>query len=127
MKPIVWQNQLNTQAVELKQPVFEIDDTDPIDQQIITALRGIYDPEISVNIYDLGLIYQIDINAEHEVAIQMTLTSPACPVAGQLPAQVESVVGALQPVNSVQVELVWQPPWSREMMSEEARLTLGLL
>lgn len=127
MKPIVWQNQLNTQTLELKQPEFEINEDDPLEQQVITALRGIYDPEISVNIYDLGLIYDIDINPDNDVHIKMTLTAPACPVAGQFPRQVESVLESLQLVHSAQVELVWQPPWSREMMSDEARLTLGLL
>ena len=79
-----------------------------------------------MNIYDLGLIYSIDINEQCEVDVKMTLTAPACPVAGTLPGQVESVIRSLDGVTDAKVELVWDPPWSKEMMSDEARLSLGL-
>jgi len=95
-------------------------------EAIEEALRGVYDPEISVNIYDLGLIYRLEQDEEGNVSIDMTLTSPMCPVAGTLPQEVANAAAALDGVGRVQVRLVWDPPWSREMMSEEARLALDL-
>ena len=100
---------------------------DELLQQIIAALRTVHDPEISTNIYDLGLIYTIDAVGNSDIAIKMTLTAPGCPVAGILPGQVERAVEGVDGVNRCHVELVWDPPWSREMMSEEARLELGML
>lgn len=94
--------------------------------QVIQALRLVYDPEIPVNIYELGLIYGIDIDAENNVGIRMTLTSPACPVAGSLPGEVDCRVRTVPGVKSVNVELVWEPPWDMTMMSESARLQLNL-
>jgi FeS assembly SUF system protein len=125
-KPINFRRDIADNSLELKEPEFEINPDDPLDEQIKTAIRGIYDPEISVNIYDLGLIYNIDINDDAEVHVQMTLTAPACPVAGTLPGQVESVIKSLDGVKDATVELVWDPPWSKDMMSDEAKLTLGL-
>ena len=94
---------------------------------VIEALRGIRDPEIPVNIYDLGLIYRLDIDDDGNVAIRMTLTTPACPVAGSMPGQVECAVREVPGVRSVQVELVWDPPWSRDRLDDFTRLELGLL
>ena len=94
--------------------------------QIILALKGVFDPEIPVNIYDLGLIYDIQINSELEVHIQMTLTSPGCPVAQTFPGTVETAVNQVEGVNSTEVELIWEPPWTQERMSEAARLELGM-
>ena len=125
-KPVTFQRDISNMSLQLKDPEFEINPDDPLDEQIVTAIRGIYDPEISVNIYDLGLIYNIDISDSGVVAIKMTLTAPACPVAGALPKQVEDVVKSLDGVADANVELVWDPPWSKEMMSDEAKLTLGL-
>lgn len=99
----------------------------PLKERVIAALRTLYDPEIPVNIYDLGLIYEIGINERSEVSVTMTLTAPACPVAGSLPAQVEATVRAVDGVRAARVELVWDPPWSQERMSDEAKLELGLL
>jgi FeS assembly SUF system protein len=96
-------------------------------ERIIAALRTVYDPEISTNIYNLGLIYAIDEIEDTEIAIRMTLTSPGCPVAGILPGQVARAVEGVEGVSRCHVELVWDPPWSREMMSEEAQLELGML
>lgn len=96
-------------------------------QSIIAAIRTIYDPEIPVNIYDLGLIYSLQIDRTGAVQVQMTLTAPACPVAGSLPAEVERTIQQVPGVDSVQVELVWDPPWSAQRMSEAARLELGIL
>jgi FeS assembly SUF system protein len=98
-----------------------------IEEKVVTALRTIYDPEIPVNIYDLGLIYAIQVDPDAKVHIKMTLTAPACPVAGQLVAEVEAKVEGLDEVPWAEVELVWDPPWAREMMSEAAQLELGLL
>lgn len=94
---------------------------------IIDALKKVYDPEIPVNIYDLGLIYQILINPQGAVKIQMTLTSPGCPVAQSFPGIVENVVHNVPGVSKAQVELVWDPPWSSENMSTAAKLHLGIL
>ncbi len=94
---------------------------------VIDALRNIHDPEIPVNIYDLGLIYDIDVDDDGRAAIRMTLTAPACPVAGILPGQVEQAAKAVEGISDATVELVWDPPWSQERMSEEARLQLGML
>jgi len=96
-------------------------------QQIIEALSSIYDPEIPVNIYELGLIYDIQIDASNNVDVKMTLTSPGCPVAGTLPPEVERKVAEVQGVNSARVELVWDPPYNMHMMSEAAQLQLGLM
>ena len=99
-----------------------------IEEKVIDALKLVYDPEIPVNIYDLGLIYRIDVDdATGGVDIRMTLTAPGCPVAGQIIADVQRRVEAIPEVPRGDVELVWDPPWSREMMSEAAQLELGLL
>ena len=99
---------------------------DTLESRIIAAIRTVYDPEIPVNIYDLGLIYGLDIDADAAVSVRMTLTAPGCPVAGILPDQVASAVRAVDGVTDAHVELVWDPPWSQDCMSDEARLTLGL-
>lgn len=104
----------------------EIDGDGSLQHRIISAMRSVYDPEISLNIYDLGLIYNIDINAEREVIIDMTLTAPACPVAGILPGQVEAAVKQVDGVRDAHVRLVWDPPWSRERISDEGKLAMGL-
>lgn len=96
-------------------------------EQVIEALRDIYDPEIPVNIYDLGLIYEVEISPEHHVRILMTLTTPHCPVAESMPGEVELRVGAVPGVGDAEVELVWDPPWDPRKMSDEARLELGML
>ena len=99
---------------------------DEIKQQVIDAVKLVYDPEIPVNIYDLGLIYSIDIRADYHVKIQMTLTSPNCPEAQSLPGMVELAVKDVPGVVDASVEIVWEPPWSKELMSEEAKYLLNL-
>ncbi len=101
--------------------------SEELKQQIIEVLQTVYDPEIPVNIYEIGLIYGIDIDPSNAVKIQMTLTSPACPVAGTLPGEVESKVAGAEGVSSAQVDLVWDPPWTPAKMSEAAKLQLGML
>jgi FeS assembly SUF system protein len=98
----------------------------PLEEKIVDALRAVYDPELPVNIYDLGLIYSIDISADNRIQVKMTLTAPGCPVAGTLPPEVQRRIETVPGVAGATVELVWQPIWGREMMSEIARLELGL-
>lgn len=93
---------------------------------IIEALRGVYDPEIPVNIYDLGLIYDVKASEAGEVRIEMTLTSPGCPVAGEMPGMVKEAVESVEGVKAVEVELVWDPPWDASKMSEVARIETGM-
>jgi len=102
-------------------------DPQELKERIVTAIRAVYDPEIPVNVYDLGLIYELETTGDGDVKIEMTLTAPACPVAGILPGEVERAVAHVPGVHSAHVELVWDPPWSAERMSEEAKLELGLL
>jgi FeS assembly SUF system protein len=104
----------------------DVPENAPLKEKIIAALRNIYDPELPVNIYDLGLIYEIDIKGR-DVDVVMTLTSPNCPVAGSMPAQVECAIKAIDEVDNVCVELTWDPPWDSEKLSDEVKLTLGLL
>jgi FeS assembly SUF system protein len=103
--------------------------TDPkeLEARVIEKLRTIFDPEIPVNIYDLGLIYALDVSATGEVHVRMTLTAPNCPVAEGFPDMVQDALWLVEGVNEVTVELVWEPPWGSERMSEAARLQLGLL
>jgi FeS assembly SUF system protein len=96
-------------------------------ERIVAALRTVHDPEIPTNIYDLGLIYAIDAVGEADIAIRMTLTAPACPVAGTLPGEVERAVASVEGVDRCKVELVWDPPWNKDLMSDEAKLQLGML
>lgn len=102
-------------------------DTSPVRDRIIEALRTVYDPEIPVNIYEMGLVYDIDVGADGATAIRMTLTSPNCPAAEELPPEVETKARAVEGVTSVVLDLVWDPPWTPEMMSEAARLELGMI
>jgi FeS assembly SUF system protein len=97
-----------------------------LNDAVLEALKSCYDPEIPVNIYELGLIYAIHINEEGKVDIDMTLTSPACPVAGSLPPEVENKVKSIPGVSGCNIRLVWDPPWDMSMMSEEAKLHLNL-
>lgn len=99
----------------------------PLFDASVEAVRSVYDPEIPVNIYDLGLVYTIDINAENEVNVVMTLTAPGCPVAGEMPGWVQEAISGVPGVKTVDVSLVWEPPWGMEMMSDEARLELGFM
>lgn len=101
-------------------------DKEVLRETIITALKTVYDPEIPVNVYDLGLIYQVEITDEAEVFVQMTLTTPGCPVAQTFPGIIEEAVRSVAGVAEAQVELVWDPPWTQDNMSELAKVELGL-
>jgi FeS assembly SUF system protein len=96
-------------------------------EEVIAALKDIFDPEIPVNIYDLGLIYGVDVTADADVAITMTLTTPHCPVAETMPGEIELRVGAIPGVRDAEVVVTWDPPWDASKMSDEARLELGML
>ncbi|WP_108260478.1 SUF system Fe-S cluster assembly protein [Mangrovicoccus ximenensis] len=109
-------------------PLIKPSSTDhPLHEAVVEACRSVYDPEIPVNIYDLGLVYTVEINDENDVNIIMTLTAPGCPVAGDMPGWVADAVEPLPGVKSVNVDLTWNPPWGMEMMSDEARLELGFM
>jgi FeS assembly SUF system protein len=98
-----------------------------IEAQVIESLRSCFDPEIPVNIYELGLVYEVKVSTEGAVTVQMTLTSPHCPAVQSLPAEIESKVRAVDGVTDVKIDLVWDPPWEPSKMSEAARLQLGMM
>ncbi len=102
-------------------------DKNKIEQEVVEELKSIYDPEIPVNIFDLGMIYEINVDDEGIVYVKMTLTAPNCPVAETLPMQVKERLMALPSLRGVSLELVWDPPWNIDMMSDEAKLLLGYL
>ena len=105
----------------------EYNDTNNLGESIVKVLKGIYDPEIPVDIYELGLIYDVMVNTDDEVKILMTLTSPNCPVAESLPKEVEDKIRKIEGIRDVEVEITFDPPWSKDLMSEEAKLELGML
>ena len=102
-------------------------DVNTLGEKIVRVLKTIYDPEIPVDIYELGLIYDVFVNEEHDVKILMTLTTPNCPVAETLPLEVEEKVKSINEVKDAEVEITFDPPWSQDLMSEEAKLELGML
>ena len=109
-------------------PLIEPSSVDhPLYEAICEACRTVHDPEIPVNIYDLGLVYTIEISDENAVNIIMTLTAPGCPVAGEMPGWIADAIAPLPGVKSVDVDLTWEPPWGMDMMSDEARLELGFM
>jgi len=130
-----WLTQLKTKKEKQTEVVMEVNNLKmedkptkiSMEQKIINMLKTIFDPEIPVDIYELGLIYEIKIDENSDVVIEMTLTSPNCPVAESLPVDVENKVEEVHGINSVKVNIVFDPPWDRDMMSEEAKLDLGLL
>ena len=102
-------------------------DTQALGEKIVKVLKSIYDPEIPVDIYELGLIYDVFVNEDNNVKILMTLTTPNCPVTETLPVEVEDKVKSLKMVNDAEVEITFDPPWTQDLMSEEAKLELGML
>jgi len=98
-----------------------------LEQEVIELLKTIYDPEIPVNIYELGLIYKVEITPSFNAIVEMTLTTPACPVAESMPQEVKERIKGIYGINEVFVDLVWEPQWNMDMMSEEAKLQLGML
>ena len=104
----------------------EMEGMSPLQEEILATLKTVYDPEVPVDIYELGLIYNFEVDATGKVDVKMTLTSPACPVAGTLPIEVETRIKAIPGITQCFVDLVWDPPWDRTMMSEAAQLKLNL-
>jgi FeS assembly SUF system protein len=102
-----------------------MDDIPNLEARVIDALKTVYDPEIPVDIYELGLIYGVQITPERDVTVRMTLTSPSCPAAEQIPPEVEQKVAAVDGVRSARAEIVWEPMWTKDLMSEAAKLKLG--
>jgi len=105
----------------------DADEQEALRLGVVEALHTVYDPEIPVDIYELGLIYDINVDPTGDVAIKMTLTAPGCPVAGSMPDMVKDAIGTVDSVGKIDVELVWDPPWDRERMSETAQLALGMI
>ena len=116
-----------TSTVQPTEMATETSDRGEVREKIIDALRTVYDPEIPVNIYDLGLIYDVTVDEEGGATIRMTLTTPMCPAAELLPPEVETKARGVEGVDRVQLDLVWDPPWSPDMMSEAAKLDLGMV
>ena len=115
-------NDFSAQAGALLPPDVPVADN----TKVVEALRTVYDPEIPVNIYDLGLVYRNEIDHSGQVVVEMTLTAPGCPVAGEMPQWVADAVAVVEGVGEVNVCLVWDPPWNQDMMSEDAKLELGM-
>ncbi len=125
--PVMDGLEVETSAGQAKDP--QRDDPAPdikeLDRQVIDVLKTIFDPEIPVNIYDLGLIYKVEVDVEGNVAVQMTLTAPGCPVAESMPVEVAAKIETIPGVVRAKVDIVWEPAWHKDMLSEEAKLTLG--
>jgi FeS assembly SUF system protein len=102
-------------------------DREALKERVVEVMQSIYDPEIPVNIYELGMVYEIEVDEEANAIVSMTLTSPACPVAESLPAEVEMKLNSIDELKSAKVNLVWEPPWTPERMSEGAKLQLGMM
>lgn len=114
------------EPLDLTKPALNAIEKSLLEAEVVEAIRTVYDPEIPVNVYDLGLIYEVNVADDRSVRVVMTLTSPACPVAGILPGEVETMVRSAPGVGEVSVELTWDPPFTIERMSEDVRLMLGL-
>jgi len=116
------------EPIDLSGPIPDLRQATDLRGRVIEALQTCYDPEIPVNIYELGLVYSVDIKEDTgDVSVRMTLTSPACPVAGSLPPEVEAKIRAVPGANKVSVEVVWDPPWTPDKMSEAAKLQLNMM
>lgn len=129
MKQVYFHKKIHADSQQCKSvsdQLVELSDDASLEQKVIAAIRTVYDPEIHVNVYDLGLIYHISINDDADVEVEMTLTAPACPVAEILLAKVVEIIKSVEGVHDAEITLVWDPPWSQECISEAARLELGL-
>lgn len=130
-------SEAHTDTIQRAAAILEQDDEAPqkarleevraLGERIVDQLKTVFDPEIPVNIYDMGLVYRIDVEDDNTVKLEMTLTSPHCPVAETLPPEVEAKVEAVEGVHACEVQIVWDPPWNPSMMSEEAQLELGMV
>ncbi len=125
--PFAFENESAAPATEEVERPQATENDAALVERVLEAMKTVRDPEIPVNLVDLGLIYELIANKDGVVYVEMTLTTPACPVAGALPGQVRDAVAEVEGVNDVRVKLVWSPPWDKERMSEEAKLELGLM
>jgi FeS assembly SUF system protein len=117
-----------TEPIDLSGPIPDLKQATDLKGRVVEILQTCYDPEIPVNIYELGLVYDVDVDeGSGEVKVRMTLTSPACPVAGSLPPEVEAKIRTVPGVSTVSVEVVWEPPWTPEKMSDAAKLQLNMM
>ena len=119
-------DETTAEQVAAAAPALPQEELDRLTADIVAALKTVYDPEIPADIYELGLIYKVDVDANRNVVIDMTLTSPGCPVAGEMPVWVKNAVGAIAGVQDVAVNIVFDPPWDQNRMSDEARLALNM-
>lgn len=122
----MYDDEITVDGITRPVPYMPGTETSPLESQVVDALRTVYDPEIPVNVFELGLIYDLRIDAQGSVRVIMTLTTPGCPVAEELPAGIKRAVLALDGVGEVTIELVWEPIWKPDFMAEESRLQLGL-
>lgn len=125
--PFAFENEMAPPATEEVERPAATENDPTLVERVLEAMKTVRDPEIPVNLVDLGLIYELIANKDGIVYVEMTLTTPSCPVAGALPGQVRDAIAEVDGVNDVRVKLVWSPPWDKERMSEEAKLELGLL
>jgi FeS assembly SUF system protein len=118
---------MNAEALNVETSVLSPEELEEFTQKLITALKTVYDPEIPVDIYELGLIYKVDVGDNKEVSVEMTLTAPGCPVAGEMPGMVQSALEGVDGIGKVTVNMTFDPPWTPERMSEEAKLELNMM
>lgn len=117
---------MNVEPIKIESPALSPEELESFTQKLIAALKTVYDPEIPVDIYELGLIYKVDVADNKDVAVDMTLTAPGCPVAGEMPGMVKSALETVEGIGEVTVNMVFEPPWTPERMSEEAKLELNM-
>jgi len=118
---------MNAEPVHIESSALSAEELETFTQQLIAALKTVYDPEIPVDIYELGLIYKVDVSDDKNVTVDMTLTAPGCPVAGEMPGMVQSALEGVEGIGKVTVNMTFDPPWTPERMSEEAKLELNMM
>jgi FeS assembly SUF system protein len=118
---------MNAEPVHIESSTLSAEELETFTQQLIAALKTVYDPEIPVDIYELGLIYKVDVSDDKNVTVDMTLTAPGCPVAGEMPGMVQSALEGVEGIGKVTVNMTFDPPWTPERMSEEAKLELNMM
>lgn len=118
---------MNAEPTNIESPAVDGEELEAFTQKLIAALKTVYDPEIPVDIYELGLIYKVDVSDDKDVTVDMTLTAPGCPVAGEMPGMVQSALEGVEGIGKVTVNMTFDPPWTPERMSEEAKLELNMM
>ncbi len=118
---------MNAEPIHIESSALSAEDLEALTQKLIAALKTVYDPEIPVDIYELGLIYKVDVSDDKDVTVDMTLTAPGCPVAGEMPGMVQTALEGVEGIGKVTVNMTFDPPWTPERMSEEAKLELNMM